>query len=355
MKRPSPATTKSKPPFRVALIGTDSLRGQEIKNLLSVKRFPLTSIDFFDPEVEEEYSKLTQYRDEPKVIHHLDARALEGFDLVFLAASEETSRTYGRLASEKGFQAIDLTGAFGGDESVPLVVAGVNDEAAAGQHYPLIANPLPATIILASLLHRLNGPFGVTSAVAFILQPASAFDQAGIRELADQSAALLSGASPRKEVFKEQVAFNLLSRLEAADAAGFSCGERQVVSEVRRTLGLPGFPLTLSIIQAPVFHTYSIMAYVELARPAGIPELEAVYRQSRLFKLGPHSGSCPVSSMSVAGKEQIFIGQIKQADARPSAFWIWTVTDNLTRGSALNALEIAECLLERRPPGPARS
>ncbi len=114
MKRPSPGATKSKPAFRVALIGTDSLRGQEIKNLLSVKRFPLTSIDFFDPEVEEEYSKLTQYRDEPKVIHHLDARALEGFDLVFLAASEETSRTYGRLASEKGFQAIDLTGAFSG-------------------------------------------------------------------------------------------------------------------------------------------------------------------------------------------------------------------------------------------------
>ncbi len=341
--------------FRVALIGTDSLRGQEVKNLLATRRLPMTSIEFFDPEVEEEYSKLTQFQDEPKVIHHLDAGALDDVDLVFLAADETTSRTYGALASKQGFQAIDLSGTFNGDKSVPLVVAGVNDEPAAGGRPPLVANPQPATIILASLLHRLIGRFGVKSAIAFILQPASAFDQAGINELADQSAALLSGGSPRKEVFKDQVAFNLLSRTEAADAAGFSCGERQVVSEVRRVLGLPGFPITLSIIQAPVFHTYSIMAHLELDKPAGIPELEAAYRESRWFKLGPHSGSCPVSSMSVAGKEHIFIGQIKQQEDRPNAFWIWTVTDNLTRGSALNALEIAERLLERRPPGRARS
>jgi aspartate-semialdehyde dehydrogenase len=355
MRRSAPETKTIKRPFRVALIGTDSLRGQEIKTLLSVKRFPLTSIDFYDPDVEEEYSKLTQFQDEPKVIHHLDPQALDGIDLVFLAAGEEASRTYGRLAPAKGFQAIDLSGTFSGDENVPVVVAGVNDEAAASGHYPLIANPLPATIILASLLHQLIGPFGVTSAVAFILQPASAFDQAGITELADQSTALLSGASPKKEVFKEQVAFNLLSRTEAPDAAGFSRGERQVISEVRRVLGAPAFPITLSIIQAPVFHTYSIMSYVELAKPAGIRELEAVYRQSPLFKLGPRSGACPVSSMSVAGKEHIFIGQIKQEEARPNAFWIWTVADNLTRGSALNALEIAERLQERRPPERARS
>ncbi len=74
-----------------------------------------------------------------------------------------------------------------------------------------------------------------------------------------------------------------------------------------------------------------------------------------MFKVGPRSGSCPVSSMSVAGKDQIFIGQIKKEEDRPNAFWIWTVTDNLTRGSALNALEIAERLQERRTPRRARS
>jgi aspartate-semialdehyde dehydrogenase len=267
-------------------------------------------------------------------------------DLVFLAADVETSRTYGRLAAEKGFLAIDLSGAFGEDGDVPAVVAGVNDEVVARAPHALISNPRPATIVLASLLHRLVGRFGVSNAVAFVLQPASAFDQAGIEELVDQSAALLSGGAPRKQVFKEQVAFNLLSRTEAPAANGFSCGERQIIAEVRRVLGLPEFPITLSIVQAPVFHTYSIMAYVELARPASISALEALYRDSPRFKVGGRSASCPVSSLSVAGKEQIFIGQMKKEADRPNAFWIWTVTDNLTRGSALNALEVGERLTE---------
>jgi aspartate-semialdehyde dehydrogenase len=341
--------------FRMALVGTDTLRGKEIKALLSVKKFPLASLDFFDADVGEEYSKLTQFRDEPKVIHQLAADALEGMDVVFLAADERTSRTYGRLAAEKKFLAIDLAGAFSQEESVPVVVAGVNDASLAGERHDVVANPRPATVILASLLHRLIGAFGVSAAVAFILEPASAYDRAGIEELADQSAALLSGASPRKQIFKEQIAFNLLSRAESPDANGFSNGERQIVSEVRRVLGRPDLPLTLSIIQAPVFHTYSIMAYVELARPAEISALETAYRQSPLFKVGTRAAARPVSSIAAAGKEQIFIGQIKKDDSRPNAFWIWTVTDNLTRGSALNALDIAKSLLAGRPARRARS
>jgi aspartate-semialdehyde dehydrogenase len=340
--------------YRVALIGTESLAGKELKSLLSVKRFPLAGIEFFDPDVKKEYSKLTQFWDEPKVIHHLEARYLDGLDLVFLAADEETSRTYGRLAAEKSFKAIDLSGAFSGEDGVPVVVAGVNDGCIDWEHQPIVANPRPATIVLSALLHRLLGKFGVSLAVAFVLRPASAFDQAGIEELAGQSVALLSGAALRKEVFKNQVAFNLLSRTEAPDANGFSCEERQIASEVRRVLGQPGLAMTLSMVQAPVFHTYSIMTYVELARPAQISSLETLYRESRLFKVGSRSSTaCPISPISVAGKEQIFIGQIKKDKARPNAFWIWTVTDNLTRGSALNALEIAERLMGAPTSPPA--
>ncbi|MBM3285619.1 MAG: hypothetical protein FJY81_07070, partial [Candidatus Aminicenantes bacterium] len=165
---------KSPEKFRVGVVGTDSLRGREIKNILSTKKFPLTHIEFFDPDVEEEYSKLTQFRDEPKVVHHLDPEALEGLDLVFLAADRKTNRACGRLAAEKNFQAIDLSETFSADEDVPLIVAGVNDDLIARKKFPLIANPHPAAIVLSSLLHRLDGKFGVTKAVAFILQPVSA-------------------------------------------------------------------------------------------------------------------------------------------------------------------------------------
>lgn len=343
----------SKKKFRVGLIGTDSLRGKEIKNLLSTKKFPLSNIEFFDTDVEEEYGKLTDFQDEPRVIHHPSAASLEGLDLVFLAADRETNLNFGRLAAEKKYRAIDLSGAFRGQDDIPIVVAGVNDSLLAARQLHLIANPHPVTIILSSLLHRLIAKFGLAKAVAFVLQPVSAFDESGIEELASQSTAMLSGASPNREVFREQIAFNILSHTEAPDANGFTPEERQVIAEVKRVLGLPDLPLSLSVIQAPVFHTYSIMAYVEPAAETNIQDLERIYKESPLFKIGAPSPSCPVSCLSVAGKEQIFIGQIKKEESFPNAFWIWTVTDNLTRGSALNALEIARTLYERKPGGRA--
>jgi aspartate-semialdehyde dehydrogenase len=335
--------------FRVGLIGTDTLRGKEIKSLLSVKRFPLSQIEFFDPDVKEEYGKLTQFHDEPRVIHHPDSGLLEGLDLVFLASDRETNLTYGKMAQKKKFRAIDLGDAFAGREDVPAVVAGVNDGVIAGKRSPLIQNPHAVTIIVSSLLHPLLLKFGISKVVAFVLQPVSAFDESGIDELASQSAAMLSGAAPKKRVFKDQIAFNILSHTEAPESSGFSAGERQILTEIRRVLSQPVLPLSLSIVQAPVFHTYSVMAYVELAREASIADLEETYKKDPLFKVKASGASCPVSAVTVAGKEQIFIGQIKKESEGPKAFWIWTVTDNLTRGSALNALEIARVALGSEP------
>ncbi len=339
----------SKRKFRVALIGTDSLRGKEIKNILSAKKFPLSHIEFFDTDVQEEYSKLTEFQGEPRVIHSPSAAALEGLDLVFLAADKETNLNFGRLAGENRYRAIDLSGAFSGHGDVPPVVAGVNDTLLVARPFPVIANPHPVTIILSSLLHRLIAKFGIAKAVAFVLQPVSAFDEPGIEELASQSTAMLSSAPPKKEVFREQIAFNILSHTEALDASGFSSGERRIIAEVKRVLGLPELPLSLSVIQAPVFHTYSIMVYVEVTAKTSIQDLERIFKRSPLFKIGAPSPSCAVTCLSVAGKEQIFIGQIKKEESFPNGFWIWTITDNLTRGSALNALEIARTLYDGKP------
>lgn len=346
---------KAKKKFRVGLVGTDSLRGNEIKTMLSVKRFPLTHIEFYDPDVKQEYSKLTQFQDEARVIQHLQPALLEGLDLVFLASDKETNRLCGKFAKAKKFLAIDLSEAYAGEKDVPPIVAGVNDQLLKKKRFPLISNPHPVTIILSSLFHGLIHRFGVARAVAFVLQPASVFDRPGIEELADQSAAILSSSSIKKNLFREQVAFNFLSYTEKPGVDGFSSGERRIIAEIKRVLDDPAFPLSLSIVQAPVFHTYSIMAYLELIKKATIPDLESLYGENPLFKIGETGTSRPISSISVAGKEQIFIGQIKKEEAFPNTFWIWTVTDNLTRGSALNALEIASIIFSAKPEKPPAS
>jgi len=343
-----PQPKKPRKTFQLAVVGTDSLRGQEIRNILSQKKFPPFEIAFFDPGVEEEYSKLTQFKKEPMVIRSLAEDSLDGKDLVFLATDAETARPIRERAGRGKFRAIDLHETFNEDPAVPLLVAGVNDGLLDEACPPFIATPHPAAVILAHLFHRLIPVYGMDRAVSFVLQPVSAFDDAGIQELAGQSVALLSGAEPKKKVFSQQIAFNMLSRAQAGEDARLCGAEPGIVSEIRRIVGRPRLPLVLSIVQAPVFHTYSMMTYVELSREAALDELEALFSGSPVFARSAAGEPCPASSITVSGKDEIFVGRIKGEEENPRAFWFWLVADNLTRGSALNATELARKILEKK-------
>jgi len=327
---------------RIALIGAESFRGKELKSVLEGKKFPIEKIEFFDPDVEEEYSKLTEFRGEPHVIMPLDEAVIADSDLVFLASDKETNREYGNLAVKKKFLAVDLSETFNADKKVPIVVMGINHINVLKKKPALIANPHPVTIILAHVVNVICEKFHPKKMAAFVLQPASAFEGAGIEELADQSFAVLSSSSVSKKTFKTQVAFNLLSDIAPVDDDGFSSAEKQILYETRRVLDLQDLPLSVAIIQAPVFHTYAIMIHLELEERTDTPTLVHLFKKSTYFKVASPSPSHPVSCLQVAGKDKIYIGQIKKEDSVPGKYWIWTVADNLTCGSALNAYEILE-------------
>jgi aspartate-semialdehyde dehydrogenase len=332
----------SKQGIRIALVGVDSFRGKEIKNVLEAKNFPLKRIEFFDPDVEEEYSKLIEFRGEPRVVLPLDEVSIADSDLVFLASDKKTNRMYGKLAADKNFLAIDLNETFIRDKKVPVVVAGINHDSVLKKKPPLIANPHPVTIVLAHFVNAVCKKFHPKKIAAFILQPASAFEDAGVEELADQSFAVLNSSSIPNKTFKTQVAFSLFSDVAPVDEHGFSSAEKQILSETRSVLEMPDLPLSLAIIQAPVFHTYAVMLHLELEEQADIAALSEVFKKSAYFKVLSPSASHPGSGLQIAGKDEIHIGRIKKEEAEPSRFWVWTITDNLTRGSALNAYEILE-------------
>jgi aspartate-semialdehyde dehydrogenase len=338
------APTKPRKP-RLALVGSDTLRGKEILSVLSAKKFPAASFELFDPDVEEEYSKLSQFKDEAKVVHALTPAALEGLDLVFLASDAATNLRYGRLAAERDYQAVDLGETFNADEAVPLVVAGINDAGLKKKRPPLVANPHPAAIVLAHLLSTLRAGFGLARAVAVVLEPASAFAEEGIQELAEQSTALLGSGSACARVFPASLAFNLLARSERADPKGAIPLGARLASEVRRVLGPAEVPLSVSVILAPVFHTYSIMSHVELGREASAAELKSRFQANNIFRLQASGGERPVSPTAVAGKDHIHLGEIRKDPGLPRSFWLWAIADNLTVGSALNAYGIARALV----------
>jgi len=328
--------------IRVALIGTDTFRGREIKNVLENKKFPLERIEFFDSDVEKQYSRLTEFRGEPRVVLPLDKTTIASSDLVFLASDKKTNREYGNLAAKNKFLAIDLNGTFNTDEKIPVAVAGVNLNAVLKKTPSLIANPHPVTVILARFLSVILENFRILKITAFVLQPVSAFEESGIEELASQSFSVLNSSSISKKTFKSQVAFNLLSEPSPIDQDGFSSAENQILSESKRVLGIRNLPLSLALIQAPVFHTYATMIHLELDEQTDILTLSDLFKKSAYFKVPAPSTLHPVSSVQVAGKDEIYIGQIKKEGAFPFRYWIWTIADNLTCGSALNAFEILE-------------
>jgi aspartate-semialdehyde dehydrogenase len=331
--------------LRFALVGSDTFRGKELTSLLNKRKIHISSMEFYDPGIEEEFSKLTQFRGEPKVVHHLDENAFEGIDLAFLAAEPKTNREFGPIASKQKTWVVDLSETFNRDGKVPLVVAGVNVSVLQKKKHCIVANPHPVTIFLSHLYHLLNHHFGLKEADATVLQPVSAFAEAGIAELANQCFDVLRGSQIEKSIFKTQIAFNLLSQTDEVDSNGWSTTEEQLIFELKRIFKKSEVRLALSLIQAPVFHTYSIMTRCLLEKEAAIPDIEDLFKNALNFELGSSIPSCPASSVAVAGKDQIYIGRIKKDESFPGSFWIWVVADNLTRGSAVNALEIAEEIL----------
>lgn len=326
----------------IALVGTETFLGKEMKNILERKNLPFNKIEFFDPGVEEEYSKLTEFKGEARVIQNLEENSLLTSDLVFLASEKKVNHKYGLEAYKHKYKAIDLKQTFNHDQSVPLVVAGVNHQIIFTENPSLVANPHPVSIILSHVFHLFKNNFGVLKALAFILQPVSVFEESGIEELANQSVSTLGSTSISKKVFPAQIAFNLLSHTETLDEKGFSPGEKQIMEEIKRVLGEKDFPISLSLVQAPVFHSYSIMSYIELKKEVGIKSLQNVFERSPYFHFLPPTPSRHASCVSVAGKEELYVGQIKEEEKFPSSFWMWIVADNITRGSTLNALEIAQ-------------
>jgi aspartate-semialdehyde dehydrogenase len=331
--------------FQFALVGSDSFRGKELTNLLNKRKVRISQMEFYDPGIEQEFSKLTQFRGEPKVVHHLDENVFDGIDLVFFTADRKTNRKFGPIASKRKTWVVDLSETFNRDGKVPLVVAGVNDGILRGKKHSIVANPHPVTIFLSHLFFLLKNHFGLEEADATVLQPVSAFADSGIEELANQCFDVLRGSQIEKRVFKTQIAFNLLSQTEEVDSNGATATEEQLKSELKRIFEKSELRLALSLVQAPIFHTYSIMIRCVLEKEASIPELEDLFKNAENFELESSIPSCPASSVAVAGKEQIYIGRIKMEESFPRSFWIWIVADNLTRGSAVNALEIAEEIL----------
>jgi aspartate-semialdehyde dehydrogenase len=328
----------------LAIFEATTLIAKGVKEQLTARSFPTASVRLFTSSSDPD-SNLTEFGGEAMLVTAPDIDALGTVDIAFLCGTLEETAPYLDWPARRGFVAIDLTSAGSGVEGIPLVNARVNPEAITGRP-GVIATPHAAAQILSTLLAPiLQGP-GLEEATAVVFQPASGAGEAGIQELYQQTVGLLNFNEIPRQVFGRQVAFNLIpsSSYEGHEVPGGTRSDR-VRDEVLRVTGRR-FPLSVEVVLAPVFHCHAILARLALPKGAARKDLLAAFEGSEEVRVALDGEvATPVEG---AGRAGIVLAGVRPAGPA-SSFWIWAVTDDLQAGTALNAVRIAETLLDRQP------
>ncbi len=335
--------------FRVAIIGAASLKGRELKDVLSERNFPSHDIRLLDDN--ETLGQLEAVGDEPTFIQSVLPEHLEHVDFAFFASDEKFTRNAWSMAKKAGSDVIDLSHGLEGPAGVILRAPWVERELGSVPRVDLEGSPVlvahPASMVLALLLLRAAKAGKLARAIATVFEPASERGKRGMDELHEQTVNLLSFQQLPKMVFDAQVAFNMIDRYGAKSLTSLDTLEVRIRSDFRQIVqGRIQVP-SLMLLHAPIFHGHAFSLYIELERPASAEELKAALSGEHIDIW--HEEEDAPSNVNAAGQERIQV-VVRHDVERETGFWIWATSDNL-RVAAVAAVECAESLIPGRPRG----
>ncbi len=325
----------------VALIGSETLLGREVRDVVAMSGLPMELKLFAEEESESE--KLTEQGGEPALVWGLEAAGLSEARVAILAGTRESARKVLELAPPAHL--IDVTHAA---EENPRARLRAPRLEPAGYRAPADAVHVvahPAAIVIATVLERLHARYPVERAQVHVFEPASERGNPGLEELQQQTVGLLSFKTLPKAVFDAQLSFNLLARYGEEAPESLEQIELRVERDLASLLAfLPAAPRmpSLRLVQAPVFHGYSFSAWVEFAENPGAPAIEAALRGEGVDVRGGDLE--PPTNVGIAGDTDIAVGAIAADRNHPRAAWLWMAADNL-RLAAVNAVAVAQQLL----------
>ena len=337
-------------PLRVAVLGATGAVGQELLQLLDERRFPVAElIPLASPR---SAGQSLNWNDQALTIRAVETSAFEGVDLVLASAGGPTSKHWGPLAAAAGAVVIDNSSAFRMDPAVPLVVPEVNPEAAF-QHRGIIANPNCTTILLSLALAPLNARRPIKRVVVSTYQSASGAGARAMQELRSLSRTVLDGGEPISEVLPHSLAFNLFLHNSPLQPNGYCEEELKMLHETRKIMGLPELRLSATCVRVPVLRAHSEAVNIEFHEPFAVEEARALLAEAAGIELRDDfaANRFPMPT-DVTGRDPVAVGRIRQDLSEPNALELWLCGDQIRKGAALNAIQIAELLIEA-PPGMA--
>jgi aspartate-semialdehyde dehydrogenase len=329
----------------VAVVGATGAVGDVMIRLLQERKFPVGSIKFLASE--RSAGKTVTFAGATYPIEPLTAEAFQGVDIVLSSTPASISRQFSPIAAQAGAVVVDNSSAWRMDPNVPLVVPEVNPHDVA-KHHGIIANPNCSTIQMVVALKPLHDVFRIRRVVVSTYQSVSGAGQKGLYELQTQTAAHIAGHDlPAPSKFAHPIAFNCIPQIDDFLPNGYTKEEMKMVNETRKIMGDASIDVCPTCVRVPVLYSHSESILVETEDPISPSAAREVWSKAAGLIVidDPELRQYPLPALA-AHQDEVFVGRIRQDLKRPNALLFWCVSDNLRKGAATNAVQIAEELLK---------
>ena len=337
---------KKKSKYVMAILGATGAVGKETLDILEERKFPLESLRLFASK-RSAGGTLSCQGKEWTIEELTPETSFAGVDFALISATDAISRDYGRRLGAAGVIVIDDSGVFRMEPDVPLVVPEVNAQALKAMPRGIVSIPNCTTTPLVMALKPLLDAAGVKRVVVTTFQSVSGTGAAAMDELMEQTKDLMAFRDVKAEVYPYQIAFNLLPHIGSFNDGGDCSEEVKIAKETRKILGTPALRVTATTVRVPVLRCHSEAINVELEQPLKPNEARAalaampgvIVYDDPVKKLYP-------MPLDATGKDEVYIGRVREDESITNGLNLWVVSDNLRKGAALNAIQIAECLVK---------
>ncbi len=328
--------------YHIALVGATGAVGAELLGVLERRNFPVASLRAISSA--RSAGKTVLFKDRKIVVEALTDNSFDGIDIAFFSAGSDISRDYVPAARKAGAIVIDNSPAFRMDEDVPLVIPEINAEDVQA-HRGVIANPNCTAAVALMAIYPLHRAFGVRRVVAASYQAVSGTGARAIAELKEQVAAAHTNERATPRVYPHPIAFNVLPHVGSFGANGYTSEEEKLQNEGRKIMHLPDFKASVTCVRVPVYRAHSIAVTAEFERPVSVEQAREVLAKAPGIELvdEPRSNRYPMP-LHVAGKDNCEVGRVRIDCAVDNGLAFWVSGDQLLKGAALNAVQIAELL-----------
>jgi aspartate-semialdehyde dehydrogenase len=328
----------------IAVVGATGAAGQMTLRILEERKFPVRELRAFASE--RSVGKTVTFRGEPVAIRRIEPVAFKGVEIAFCSAGSAQSKEYAPMIVKAGATVIDKSNAYRMDPQVPLVVPEINAHAAR-RHQGILASPNCTTIVTVMPLKPLHDAGRLTRVIATSYQAVSGAGVNGIAELREQTLAWARGEAMVARHFPHQIAFNLIPAIDKFGPDGYTGEEMKLVNETRKILEAPGLPIAPTTVRVPVFTSHSIAVTAETEVKISAGRARDLFERFPGLKLwdDPAQQRYPMP-LAVEGQDDCFVGRIREDLSSPNGLSFWVVGDQLRKGAATNAVQIAELLLQ---------